>query len=473
MSTTRSGLLARAVTTLAAGAALVLAPGLATTASAADAPTSTSDRAGLAGAFIATTLIDGDHYDYPGGTYFDGGNTIDAILALDGAGVGRSTADAALAYLTANLGGYTGTDYASTYAGPTAKSLLAVAAHGGNPHDVAGVDLVAQLQSTYGAAQPGRFSDLPATGCGYDPCDYSNTIGQSLAMIALTRAGATLAPEATSFLLDQQCPDGGFRGELAAATCTSDPDATAFAAQALLAVGSDAAAAAALDHLASLQAADGGVAGDGAPANANTTGVAVQAFLAGGRTAAATAGQAFIASLQYDCRAAAPLRWGISFTAATRSTSTVGDSDLRATPQAALALAGRSLLTVSSDGSGAALPAFTCPTVTPTSTPTPTPTSSTGPGSGSTSTSGSGTGSGATGSGSARPPQTSTSSGSTSPLGAVAADGGAGDPATAGATADRLAQTGSDVLWPVGLGLLLVVVGALAVVVSRRRGAHS
>lgn len=469
MSTTRSGLLARAVTTMAAGAALVLAPGLATTASAADAPTSISDRAGLAGVFIATTLVDGDHYDYPGGTWFDGGNTIDAILALDGAKVGLGTADAAMAYLAANVGGTDPENYVGTggeqYAGPLAKTLLAVVAHGGDPTSFGGVDLVAALESLEGTVAPGRFSDASTYG------DYSNTIGQSLAMIALTRAGATLAPEATTFLLDQQCPDGGFRGDLAAATCTSDPDATAFAAQALLAVGSDAAAAAALDHLASLQDAAGGVAADGAPANANTTGVAVQAFLAGGRTAAAAAGQAFIASLQYDCRAAAPLRWGIAFTAATRSTSAVSDSDLRATPQAALALAGRSLLTVSSDGSGAALPAFTCPTVTPTAT------SSTGSGSGSTSTSGSGTGSGSNGSGSARPPQTSTSGGSTSPVGALAADGGAGDPATAGvsagATADRLAQTGSDVLWPVGLGLLLVVVGSLAVVVSRRRGAHS
>jgi hypothetical protein len=292
-------------------------------------------------------------------------------------------------------------------------------------------------------------------------------------MIALTRVGATLAPEATTFLLAQQCADGGFRGDPAAATCTSDPDATAFAAQALLAVGSDAAAGAALDHLASIQAADGGVAADGAPANANTTGVAVQAFVAGGRTAPAASGQAFIASLQYDCRAAAPLRWGIAFTAATRSTTTVRDSDLRATPQAALALAGRSLLTVTSDGGSTSLPAFTCPTST--ATPTPTTTSSTGSGSGSTSTSGSGTGSPSGGSGSSRPP-TAGSSGTSTPLGA-AGGGTSGDPTTAGvaagATADRLAQTGSDILWPVGLGLLLVVVGGLAVAVSRRRGAHS
>ncbi len=477
MSTTRSGLLARTVTTVAAGAVLVLAPAVVTTATAADAPTSSTDRAGLAGGFIAATLVDGTHYDYPSSTYLDGGNTIDAVLALDGAGVGSATADAAMAYLAANVGLYTGTDYSSTYAGATAKTLLAVTAHGGDPTSFGGADLVARLQATYGAAEPGRFSDLPVTGCGYSQCDYSNTIGQSLAMVALTRAGAAVGADATTYLLSQQCPDGGFRNDPTAGGCTSDADATAFATQALVAVGS-AAASGPAGWLVAHQGADGGLAGDGAAENANTTGVAVQAFLAAGRPAAAAAGQAYLASLQYDCSAAPPLRWGIAYSPSTRSTSTVSDSDLRATPQAALGLAGRSLLSVTSEGSADALPAFACPTPTSTSTTTPTSTSSTASSS-STSTSTSAGGSSGT----------TTSTPGSAPAGSTTAPAAPSDPgsttaAAAAATTDdpsttaagptgRLAQTGSDVRGAVLAGLVLLALGALAVWGSRRRGAHA
>ncbi len=464
MSTTRSGLLARAVTTLAAGAALVVAPGLITPAAAADAPTTNTERAGLAGSFIAATLVDGDHHDYPGGDWFDGGNTVDAVLALDGAGVGRDTSDAAMAYLAANVGGADADNYIGAgterYAGPVAKTLLAVAAHGAEPTSFGGVDLVTELGALLGTVEPGRYSDSSAYG------DYSNTIGQSLAIIALGRAGSPAPAEATSFLLAQQCPDGGFRGDPAAADCTSDPDATAFAAQALLQVGATAEAGAALDHLATLQSPAGGVAGDGVGENANTTAVAVQAFLAGGRATAAAAGQAFLASLQYDCTAAEVLRWGIAYTDGTRSTTTVRDSDLRATPQAALALAGGSLLSVTSAGAATGLPEFGCTTPTTTS---PSPSTTTTP------TSGSGSTSSAAPATSAPPSTTTAAAGAggsgADPTPSAAATVGSAAAAVSGPAA--LAQTGSDVLLPVLSGLALVVLGALALWASRRRGAHA
>jgi hypothetical protein len=463
MSTTRSGLLARTATTLAVGAALVAAPGLATSAAAADAPTTTSERAGLAGSFIATTLVDGDHYDYPGGDWFDGGNTVDAVLALGGAGVGLDTADAAMAYLAANVGGSDADNYigagSERYAGPLAKTLVGAVAHGDDPTSFGGVDLVAELAALEGTVEPGRFSDASAYG------DYSNTIGQALAVIGLERAGAGASAEAVDFLLAQQCGDGGFRGDPAATGCVSDPDATAFAAQALLQVGATTEAGAALDALAGLQSASGGVAGDGAPENANTTGVAVQAFLAGGRTAAAASGQAFLASLQYDCTDAAPLRWGLAYTDDARSTTTVADSDLRATPQAALALAGGSLLSVSSADSSAGLPTFACTTPT-TTTPAPS-TTTTSP------TAGSG------GSSSSAPASPATGSATTSAAtGGVVTD----DPTTTAAVVaagsstsgpTSLARTGSNPLLPLLAGLVLVVVGAAAVWGSRRRGAHA
>ncbi len=390
---------------------------------------------GPSAAFVATTLAaGGDHYVYPGGTYFDGGNTIDAILALDGAHAGQDAAAAATAYLVAHLGDYIGTG-GETYAGPTAKALLAVLAQGLDPHSVGGVDLLATLTGLQ--APSGRFSDVSAYG------DYSNTIGQSLAIVALARAGAAVTDPAVAFLLAQQCQDGGFRIDMDAATCVSDPDATGFAVQALLALptASPAASTAAtdgLDFLVGRQSPDGGMASaDGGP-NANTTGVAAQAFAAGGRDAALTLAQSFLASLQYGCPFPAPLRGGIAFTTAelaerkaAGSAATPTDSDLRSTPQATLGLAGGTLAAVTSSDASASAPAMVC-AAPPSPTTTTTPTSTTS---------------------------------------------ATGAPPSRSATADAavLAYTGASVTLPALLGLGLVAIGAAAMLLSARfryRGAR-
>ncbi len=389
--------------------------------------------------FIARTLkAGGHHYVYPGSTFFDGGNTIDAIIALTASGTGGAEASAALAYLEANLGGYTGTDWGETYVGSTAKAVLGVVVAGGDPTSFAGADLVATLQALEGPT--GRFSDDASA-------DYTITISQALAVLALVRAGEAVSTASVDELVGQQCPDGGFRSEIDVQTCVSDPDTTAFAAQALLAAGSTDAAGKALDRLEAVQAGDGSLESSDGIANANTTAVTAQAFAAGGRDTALASAQSFLVSLQYGCSSPSALRGGLAFSADTRSTSTVADSDLRATPQGTLALSGQSLLSVSAtDSATAGTTAYPCSS-------TPTPTTSSGPGSsgepgstdGSTdgSTAGSGPGSDATG-----------------------GDG------TSGPTGS-LAQTGSDLLVPVGLGLLLVVVGGAAVAISRRKGAHA
>ena len=335
--------------------ALALAP--AAHAGPAVAPTAPArDAAG----FVAATLAaGGDHYVYPKKTDIDGGNTIDAILALDAARVGRAEAARATAYLAAHLGSYIGSGTES-YAGATAKALLAVEAQGENPASFGGTDLVSTL---LGLEKPtGRFSDRSTYG------DYSTTIGQSLAVIGLTRAGAPLDAAAVTFLLDQKCPDGGFRSDPGATACTSDPDTTGFAAQALLAVSvpgvdTGAAARAALGYLAARQESSGGVASATGGVNANTTAVAAQAFAAGGRSAPLALAQRFLASLQYGCSSAPVLRGGIAVMAAKRTAPTAtapSDSDLRATPQATLALAGGTLATVTAAGASAAAPTMAC-----------------------------------------------------------------------------------------------------------------
>ena len=215
------------------------------------------------------------------------------------------------------------------YAGPLAKSLLAVVVAGGDPTAFGGHDLVAELQAL--ETTQGRFSDQSAYG------DYSNTIGQSLAVIALARAGQGINVGSVEQLLGRQCADGGFSGSLDTADgCVSDPDATAFAVQALLAAGAStfcngdleglttragAAAAAGLDRLDAIQGASGGFTSADGAVNANTTGVAAQALTAGGRTTAAGDAVAFIKGLQYVDTTTPALLGGIAFSAQTRSTT--------------------------------------------------------------------------------------------------------------------------------------------------------
>ncbi len=401
---------------------------------AAPAVTGTTGRqAADAAHFVAATLAaGGHHYVYPGTASLDGGNTVDAILALDGVGVGRDEAAAAAAYLVAHLGDYVGAG-GETYAGPTAKALLAVLAQGLDPHDVGGTDLLARLAGL--ETSSGRFSDVSAWG------DYSNTIGQSLAVIALARAGETVSGTAVAYLAGLQCPDGGFTNDPAAEVCESDPDATAFAVQALLSVSvptldTSAAAAAGLDYLTGIQTGAGGVASSTGGPNANSTGVAAQAFAAGGRASALAAAQSFLAGLQYDCSYAARLRGGIAFQAsdrAARSATAPADTDLRATPQAALGLAGGTLAAVTSDGAVAGTTAPVCAARTS-----------------STSSAGS------------AEPAAATTAGST-------AGSTAGDPGS-------LAYTGALVGGPLLLAALLVLGGLTALVTGsllRRRGAHS
>lgn len=415
-------------------------------------PGGTSAQAGYAAGFMVRTLAArGHHYNYPGSTYFDGGNTIDAVLGLDGAGVGSTEAGSAFAYLQQNVGGYIGTDYSSLYAGPAGKALLAVVAQGANPRDVGPghVDLLAELGKSLGAAEPGRYSDLPLTGCGYPTCDYSNTIGQALDVIGVGRATGSVPQSAADYLLAQQCADGGFRGDLAAAggACTSDVDATAFAVQAVIGLqgANDPAAVKALSFLAARQAANGGFLNGDGQYNANTAGVAAQAFAAGDRTVELARAQRFLASLQLDCTAAAAVRGGIAFTAADRATLTKTpgntaalDRALRATPQATLGLAGGDLLTVTSDGASAAAPAPTCPTAPGTSTSSPTTTAPAG-----------------------------------SPAATTTAAPAPADPAAASATPASLAFTGADIAVTAVLGLLLLLGGIAAIVLSRLKGAHA
>jgi hypothetical protein len=374
-------------------AAVALAAGLALTgalATGASADTLPDPEASAASYLQQQLEAGGSHFSLETdfGTSVDYGVTADAVLALAAAGTGQAQARQATDYLAANVVGYIGFgDPTEIYAGSVAKLVNVALVQGLDPSDFGGNDLIGTLQAL--ETDSGRFSDDSQWG------DFSNTFGQSLALIALDRAGIDPSPASITFLGEQQCPDGGFQLYMDDTPCTdsanSDPDATALAVQALIAVGGPAESIeAGLDFLASRQGDDGGI-GGGAPQtapNANSTGLAGQAFVAGGRTAEAELASAYISGLQYGCTFPEALRGGIAYDPAAYAIqeaagaeATPIDQDRRSTTQALLALAGTPLYAVTADGASDAAPAPTCesgssPTVTDgptTGAPAPTP----------------------------------------------------------------------------------------------------
>lgn len=340
---------------------------------AAAAPARAAQPDGATGAhFLAQQLAaGGDHFSVSAGTasYADYGLTIDAILGLDSARTGQSEAQRAAAYVTKNAAAYrTGGDPHEAYAGATAK-LLVFAQAQGLPTAAYLKDLKSLEQST------GQFKDTSQYG------DYSNTIGQSLAIVGLIRAGQTDA-KAVDFLLQQQCADGGFRMTLSDSKCSTasgDTDATSLAVQALAAAGGhQAQLTKAVNFIAGQQQANGGVIEPAAVsgANTNSTGLAAVAFALAGRTAEAAKAKSFVQSLQFGCSAPAALRGGIAFDkksfdaqVAKGAKATPGDKEHRATAQALLAYSQVPYLKITAGGTATA-PALRCAPSAPTSTAT-------------------------------------------------------------------------------------------------------
>ncbi|HMT50109.1 prenyltransferase/squalene oxidase repeat-containing protein [Dietzia sp. UBA5065] len=334
---------------------VALSTGVATSAA---APLDAGELSSVSGFLSAQLASGGDHFSttFDGIDYPDHGLSADAVLALNAIGAGRAQADATTAYLQQNVGGYIGAG-GETYAGATGKLLVVAASQGVPPTSFGGVDLVARLDSTL--TPSGRFSDVSEWG------DYSNTLGQSWAIIGLSRVDRGPAASAVDFLRDQQCQDGGFRLDLGGTTpCVSDPDATAMAVQALVAASdrTDPDVAEAVAYLGDRMGADGGVGGAGptsAP-NGNSTGLAAAAFAAAGDTARAGRARSFLGSLFFGCDSPAALRGGIAYDAAALAATESSDQVRRTTAQAAVGLSGQSYVTVSAAGNAAAPGALDC-----------------------------------------------------------------------------------------------------------------
>lgn len=286
----RRGLVATAATALGAG--LLAVP-------AAQADTSRTPQTVNAADWLSGQVVDGVLYNEQF-DFVDWGLTLDTLLALDAVGgYNAKVADIADA-LADDLGSYIGTG-GESYAGSTAKALVAVQAADRNTADFGGTDLVAATEARVDGT--GRLADESAFG------NFANVFGQAFAVKGLHAAESGEAAAATAFLLQQQCADGGFRLDFTATdtSCSGDDaqtDSTAIAVDALLPQRGTQAVDTALDEaeawLVSQQGDDDAFGGGPATeaANTNSTAVAAVALEKLGQEQAAADAAAWIAQRQ-------------------------------------------------------------------------------------------------------------------------------------------------------------------------------
>lgn len=318
------------------GSLLVAAALVGPTAPAAAAPT-VEDVAAAAAHWTTGRLTDGVRVYDEEFAFDDVGLTIDVLLALAATGTGAGTITAVADWVEGQAATYTGAAEGATYVGATAKAIVAAVATGRDPRAFGGLDLVERLATREGP--DGRLTDASTFG------DYSSTISQALAVVALERAGVGASDAAVAYLAGRACADGGLRLELDADGCTSDVDATAFAVDALLLDGSQVAVVgAAVNWLEDVQGADGGFSSSEGVPNANSTGLAAMALRRAGAELAADRAVAWLIGLAQGCDAAD--------VGAIAADPDAGGDALRATPQAVLGLTGVGPATV--DATGAA-----------------------------------------------------------------------------------------------------------------------
>jgi hypothetical protein len=350
---------------LLAAAALLVAPAV-VLATPGTADAATRNRADAAAGWLGRRLGDDHlaHTSFNGQSFPDYGLTADVVLALDAAKTGKRAARLATAALRRSVLAYTGGgDETEFYAGSLAKLLVVAAAQGSDPtafgtssrkdlvSTLLGLECGTRTRTDCAAGDDGRFADRSQFG------DFSNVLGQSLAVIGLERATRRGASRASvDFLLGQQCPAGAFPETVNGSPCTASVDATGLAIQALQTVGTPQARAAAADAgrwLKNHQHANGSFTGNGVR-NANSTALAAQGLTAVGRAKAAAKARAFLRSLQVMCGGKVANRGKV------RYARTAKGDDVRATAQAVPALARVSLGEVSNDGSARGLQRLAC-----------------------------------------------------------------------------------------------------------------
>ena len=258
-----------------------------------------ADKANRAAGWEVTQLRDGriDNIQFD---FTDWGLTIDTYFALIAAGNHPAGARNVVRTVSENVREYVSFD-GDFFGGSVAKALLT--------RRVAGMD--ASIESANLNLRR-KLTSLVAPSGGVQDSGggYTNTIGQSFAVLGFARSGEL--PEPTvAFLLRQQCNRGYFRLGMEDDQCDraageADVDATAYALQALAIArqeGVDLPAGAIHDTerwLVGAQRDNGAFSGAGPTkgSNSNSTGLAAQALELVGRDAAVEKAASWVEDLQ-------------------------------------------------------------------------------------------------------------------------------------------------------------------------------
>jgi hypothetical protein len=172
--------------------------------------------------------------------------TLATALALATAGVDQATFDRTVGWLTAHVDDVTTpASVGAVDPGQVGYLMIVAVAAGDDPLSFGGVDLVARLNATLGAFEPGLYGAADPT--------YDGVFRQGLALLGLAAAGAVVPSVASGWLISQQCgtADPTVRGAWMAhrapaeackpgnpVTFTGvDTNSSAMAAQALSALG--------------------------------------------------------------------------------------------------------------------------------------------------------------------------------------------------------------------------------------------
>ncbi|MEU8702553.1 prenyltransferase/squalene oxidase repeat-containing protein [Streptomyces sp. NPDC048680] len=260
-----------------------------------------------AAAWVGSTLKDGERVVDEGAETPNYLLTTEAAYALAAGDGASTTLDKVTGFLAAHTDDYaypSGTDQAPD-ATATARLALVAEATEADPRDFGGHDLIADLLDNICAAGPD--SGEPTPGCTAKG-DFRNAIygdGQALAVLALLRAGAEPPAETVERLTQLQCDDGGVTSILIrpGENCDGDPAVTGLAALVLHeAGGQDSAVARARTYLKKAQGGNGSFLGytGATTGSVHATAYAGQALRALGDTAHADAAVSWLSREQLE-----------------------------------------------------------------------------------------------------------------------------------------------------------------------------
>ncbi|MFF3175794.1 prenyltransferase/squalene oxidase repeat-containing protein [Streptomyces sp. NPDC057900] len=233
--------------------------------------------------------------------------TTEAAYALAAAEGTSATLDKVTAFLAAHTDDYaypSGKDQAPDATAAARLALLAEATER-DPHAFGGHDLIADLIGNVCAAGPESGTHTPGCSAKGDFRNASYGEGQALALLAVLRSGATPPTAAVERLTRLQCDGGGVTSILIrpGEYCDGDPATTGLTVLALReATGQDAAVAKARTYLKKAQREDGAFPGyTGSTAGSvHATAYAAQALRALGDTTRADAAVSWLSREQLD-----------------------------------------------------------------------------------------------------------------------------------------------------------------------------